>query len=168
MDAVTLLRAMKLREEEVTKDLLLPTRPQKGNDSEERAIAIYSQRLPDSESATKKAPYKLNSVLSGTFGRDPGEDPEDRVIIRSVICVYGPDGETGAMNLLNVMERIRIDYEKNPILDKTFELDLSKRIQTLVYPDDTAPYYMGEMITEWILPFVEREGWKTWLGSQRP
>lgn len=163
MDAVDLLHAMKARETEVTKDLLMPTKPQKGSDSVERAIEIHNQRLPDAESSTKKAPYKLNTVLSGTFGRDPGNVPEDRVIIRSVICVYGPDGETGAMMLLNVMERIRIDYEKNPILDNTFELDLEKRIQTLIYPDDTAPYYMGEMVTEWKLPPVEREGWKTWL-----
>mgnify|MGYP006958160157 CR=1 FL=1 len=163
MDAVTLLFALKQREEEITKDLLLPTKPQKGSDSEERPIKIYNQRLPDEESSVKQAPYKLNAVLTGTFGREPGERPEDRVIIRSVLCVYAPDGETGAMNLLNVMERIRIDYEKNPILDNTFELDLAKKIQTMVYPDDTAPYYMGEMVTEWMLPPVEREGWKTWL-----
>jgi len=31
-----------------------------------------------------------------------------------------------------------------------------------VYPDDTAPFYMGEMVTEWIMPPVEREVQK-WL-----
>ena len=157
MDAIQLLTAKKLRDAEILKDLLLPTKPQKGSESTERTIAIFNQRLPDQESSTKKAPYLLNSVLNGNFGRDPGEPVENEVYIRSVFCIYGEDGEAGGMNLLNAMERIRISYQRDPLLDNMYELDYTKRIQTLCYPDDTAPYYMGEMITVWKLPPVERE-----------
>lgn len=36
-------------------------------------------------------------------------------------------------------------------------LDLEAGLETIVYPDDTAPYFVGEMISTWMLPPVERE-----------
>ena len=157
MDRTELLEALKARQEEVGKDLLMPTKPQKGIESIRRPSLVYNGRLPDETSSTTKAPYTLNCLVSGSFGRDAGQPENDRCVIRTVMCVYNPDGTEGTMALINLMERYRISLQKDPILDHTYELDLKARIQDLVYPDDTAPFYMGEMYTEWILPPVERE-----------
>ena len=59
--------------------------------------------------------------------------------------------------LVNLMERLRIAILKQVIIGRRFQLDLKAGVETLIYPDDTAPYYAGEMITTWILPAVERE-----------
>lgn len=157
MDAVHLLLAKKERDAEILKDLLMPTRAQKDNPATERNIAIYNQNLPDMESSTKKAPYMLNSVLNGNFGRFPGQEVENEITIRTVFCIYGEDAEKGGMMLLDTIERLRIAYQRDPILADQFEVDYEKGIQTLCYPDNTAPYFMGEMITVWQMPPVERE-----------
>ena len=38
-----------------------------------------------------------------------------------------------------------------------FQLDLSAGLDTLVYPDDTAPYYIGEVVSTWKLPGITRK-----------
>lgn len=43
------------------------------------------------------------------------------------------------------------------VIGEQFTLDLEAGLEVLVYPDDTAPYFVGEMISTWILPPVERE-----------
>ena len=36
--------------------------------------------------------------------------------------------------------------------------DLETGLETVIYPDDTAPYYLGEMASRWKLPGMIREG----------
>ena len=169
MDRVNLLNALKVRMEEDTKDLIMPVRLQKGDsEPEERAAEVYSGRLPDMKSTTKKAPYILNAVLTSTFRQRPGEEPEGFSSVRTVYCVYSDDETKGALMLLTLMERIRISLQKDPILAGQYELNLEDEgMMDIVYPDDTAPYYMGEMITEWKMPPVEREGWNIWHLENR-
>jgi len=164
MDRVNLLKALKARMEEDTKDLILPVKLQKGDTGpEQRAVCVYSGRLPDMKSTTKKAPYILNTVLASKFRQNPGQEPEGLVSVRTVYCVYCEDENEGALNLLNLMERIRVSLQRHPLLDETYELNMEDDgITDFVYPDDTAPYYMAEMITEWKMPEVEREGWNVW------
>lgn len=164
MDRVVLLEAIKVRQAEDLKDLLMPTKPQKTKESEERTVEIFTGHLPDLKSETDKAPYIINSVLTSNFFRNPGEEPQCLVTVRSVMCVYNPLKEEGTPMLLNLLERIRISYMRNPILDNTFELlfDESHAMQDLVYPDDTAPFFMADQITVWKLPPVEREV-RPWL-----
>lgn len=159
MTRVFLLESLRVRMEQDTKDLIMPTKPQKGDTEEiKRAAEIWSGRLPDTQSATKKAPYVLNSILTSRFFQNPGEEPESHVTVRSVFCVYNPDENEGALMLLNLMDRIRISFQKNPIVDGRYELIMSgDGINDLVYPDSPVPFYMGEMITEWQMPPVERE-----------
>ena len=64
--------------------------------------------------------------------------------------------------LLNLMERLRIYLLKQVVIGGQFQLDLKAGLESLVYPDDTAPYYAGEMLSTWILPAVEREV-RPWL-----
>lgn len=168
MDRVSLLRCLKARQTEDLKDILLPTAPQKEIPSVERVVEIFTGRLPDRKSETTKAPYLLNAILNGNFLQEPGDEPDNNTTVRTVLCVWHEDGEKGAVGLLNLLERMRISYQKNPILEGVFELDMKKGIQDLVYPDDTAPFYMAEQITVWKLPPVKREGWKIWLEEPKP
>lgn len=164
MTRVWLLESLKVRMEQDTKDLIMPTKPQKG-DTEEitRAAEVWSGRLPDMTSTTKKAPYVLNTVLTSRFMQNPGVPPESYVTVRTIFCVYNPDENEGALMLLNLMDRIRISFQRNPIVDGKYELNMAgDGITDLVYPDSTAPFYMGEMLTEWQMPPVEREVQK-WL-----
>ena len=59
--------------------------------------------------------------------------------------------------LLNLMERIRVALLRQVVIGEQFTLDLEAGLEVLGYPDDTAPYFVGEMISTWILPPVERE-----------
>ena len=164
MTRVWLLESLKARMEKDTKDLIMPVKPQKGDTEEtSRAAEVWSGRLPDMKSTTKKAPYVLNTILTSRFRQNPGLPPESLVSVRTVYCVYNSDDHEGALMLLNLMDRIRISLQKNPIVDGKYELNMTEDgITDFVYPDDTAPFYMGEMVTEWIMPPVEREVQK-WL-----
>lgn len=77
--------------------------------------------------------------------------------MRSIFCVYDPDEEEGGLLLLNLMERVRIALLKQGVLDSRYQLDLEAGLETVSYPDDTAPYYAGEMASRWRLPGIVRE-----------
>ena len=77
--------------------------------------------------------------------------------VRSICCVYNDDEQEGGLMLLNLMERIRVALLRQVVIGEQFTLDLEAGLEVLVYPDDTAPYFVGEMISTWILPPVERE-----------
>ncbi len=64
--------------------------------------------------------------------------------------------------MLNLMERLRLHLLKKVVIGDQFELDKAAGVEALAYPDDTAPYYAGELVTTWKLPAVEREVTK-WL-----
>ena len=82
--------------------------------------------------------------------------------MRSIFCVYSSNEEEGALALLNLMERLRIDLLRKCVLADRYELDLETGLEGLIYPNDSAPYYMGEMVSMWKLPAVEREV-RQWL-----
>ena len=61
------------------------------------------------------------------------------------------------------MERFRIPLLRNPwIANGQFELDLQDGVESMIYPDDTAPYFVGEMMTTWRMPPVKREVPQIW------
>ena len=62
------------------------------------------------------------------------------------------------MLLLDLMERVRIALLRQVVIGRQFELDLQNSFEQLIYPDDTAPYYAGEMMSNWKMPAVERGG----------
>lgn len=64
--------------------------------------------------------------------------------------------------LLNLIERLRIHLLQTVVIGQKYQLDLEAGLETLIYPEETAPYYAGEMISTWKLPAIEREVRK-WL-----
>lgn len=161
MTSNDLLFAMKEFTEKVISEVLLPVKMQQ-SDSEQpsdRVATVYVMRLPDSKSSTKKAPYILHQKVNDDVSQPPGKRTSREVTVRSVFCVYDPDEQRGGLSLNELMERFLIGILKERVLAEQYALvmDSGKNPQSVVYPDDTAPYYIGEMVTVWSLPPVERE-----------
>ena len=158
MTSVMLLESLKTRTEAATAELFLPVKPTKQEQEPDiRVPAVYKTRLPDEKASNKYAPYVLHTVVNTSFRKERGNPPEDLVNVRTLFCVYSADEQEGGLNLLNLMERLRIALLQQHIIGKKYELNLQEGVETLIYPDDTAPYFMGEMVTVWNLPPVQRE-----------
>ena len=164
MTKVKLLQQLKLFTEEAVGELLLPVRMQK-DDAEQpapRPATVYLMRLPDSTAAAKKAPYIIHQAITGSDSQAEGQLIQCVTAVRSIFCVYSDDEQAGGMLLLDLMERVRIALLRQVVIGRQFELDLQNSFEQLIYPDDTAPYYAGEMMSNWKMPAVEREVAK-WL-----
>ncbi len=154
MTKIELLNALKRDTEEALKGLTLPVRLQKSDEEppEPRAPAVYLMRIPDGKSATKMAPYVLHQVITGKDEEPTGEHWQGQAVVRTIVCVYHPDEQVGGLAVLDVLERLRIRLCNCPVLDRRFKLDTNEGIEMLIYTEDTAPYYAGEMVTTWWLP----------------
>ena len=153
-----LLEAFKVYTEDVTKNLIMPVRVQSKEEKQTyRAAEVYKMRLPDGTSAKKKAPYIIHQIMTGSDVQKEGVRTERKATVRTIFCVYSDNEQEGGLMLLNLMERLTIHLLKDRLLSKQFRLDMESGIETLCYPDDTAPYYGGEMITTWYLPPVSPE-----------
>ena len=100
---VGLLYALKDFTTETVKDLLMPVKRQKQDEREpkRRAAAVFLARLPDMTSLEKKAPFILHQAVTGEdglknankgTGRESRLELQSSAVIRSVFCVYHPDG----------------------------------------------------------------------------
>ncbi len=158
-----LLHDLKLFCADAVKDIILPTSVQKNDKTcKERAPEIYKMRLTDSQEAKKLAPYIILQFLNSVDKQEHGSRAESLAVIRFIFCVYDKDEQEGAMMLLNVMDAVRIKLLKEVVIGEQFKLDTSEGLESLVYPvspefPDTAPYFGGEMIGNFILPPIERE-----------
>lgn len=164
MTATILLKELKTFTEAHTGDLILPVRDDETGVG--RAAEICLMRLPEGgkdtkASSVKKAPYILLQFINGADAQQAGADPEADCVVRMVICVYCADSSEGSMHVLNIIDRLRIALLKQRVIGSQFTLKLP--LEYLVYPDDTAPYFMGEMVTTWEMPTIEREVHTPWL-----
>lgn len=163
MTNITLLEQLKLFTEETIKDIILPVRLQKGDTEQQmRAADVHLMRLPDSTAATKKAPYIIHQLVTSKDTQPAGRQESGSSVVRSVFCVYCENEQEGALNLLNLMDRLRIRLLQQVIIGQQYQLDMEAGVEMLIYPEDSAPYYAGEMSTTWKMPSVERE-WRQWL-----
>ena len=163
-----LLLALKEFIEEAIKDLKLPVRSQSKEDEaavaedpdmEYRVPEVYRMRLPNSKEAKKKAPYVLVQLITTGDMQDERKIDDSYTVIRIILCTYNKDEQEGALALLNLASRIRIALLKKCTVgeNNAFLLDKTEKLEFMAYPDDTAPYYAGEMIGVWHLPPIKRE-----------
>lgn len=160
MTKVILLEELKKFTLENTKDILMPVERQE-EDAEPpapRSAQVFSMNLPDSASYRRDAPYILHQIINSKDKQPPGQKwPSGIAIIRSVFCVYHEDGQEGGLMLLNLMERMRIALMKQVVIGGQFTLDLREELDALFYTEKTAPFYGGEMISQWQMKSIERE-----------
>lgn len=160
MTRVKLIHELKRFCENTVKDIVLPLAVQKGDTEEQtRAPNVYMMRLPDSQSALKLAPYIILQLDSSKHQRGDNAypNPSYTATVRFIFCVYSQDEEVGAIMLLNVMDRVQEKLLKQVQIGDCFTLDEHQGLESVVYPDDTAPYYAGEMIGTFHIRPIQRE-----------
>ncbi|HWP51638.1 MAG TPA: hypothetical protein VN626_08075 [Clostridia bacterium] len=163
MNRIVLLEQLKLLTKEETADIIMPVSMQKGDTEQAfRAAEIYLMRLIKSTAAKKTAPYIIHQLITSKDIQPSGSNLSASTNVRSIFCVYNEDEQEGGLMLVNLMERMRIRLLKQVIIGGQFELDLEVGLESFLYPDDTAPYFAGEMISAWKIPAVKREVSK-WL-----
>lgn len=158
MTKVVLLERLRDFTLEATKDLLMPTKASKANpDGGRRTAEVHLMRLPDESAYKEKVPYITHSIITGTDNQAPGNSVSANATIRTIFAVYSENNSEGGLMLLNLMERLRIALLKQVIIGQQFQLDLAEGLEIVVYPDDTAPYFAGEMKSVWKMPPTRRE-----------
>ena len=162
MTAINLLDCLEEFVKEKTADIKLQVRVRNQNPEEkkERAADVYKMRLPKKEDKTEKVPYILLQFLTGKDDKEDGEPEESVCKIRIVVATYSEDGGEGSTDVLNVILRIRSELKKAGVVGGRFALQ--NPLEYIVYPDSTEPYYLGEMITNWSIPTIEREVTELW------
>lgn len=136
-----------------TSHFSLPQQPQRGETAlEYRAPNVHEGRLPNSRSYAKEAPYIIIQFLTSQ---------KSIARIRIIFCVYNKDEEEGAIALLNVMDAVRLALSKAISIGGSYTVVRDENgepeIETLVYPDDTAPFYGGEISIQINCPAINRE-----------
>lgn len=162
MTPINLLECLEAFVKEKTEDIKLQVKVRNRNPEEvkERAADVYKMRLPKKEDQTEKVPYILLQFLTGKDDKEEGEPEESECKIRIVVATYSEDGSEGALDVLNVILRIRSELKKAGVIGERFVLH--NPLEYIVYPDSTQPYYMGEMVTNWSIPTIEREVTDVW------
>ena len=146
MTRVTLLEQLSDFTEKHVSDLLLPVQMQEEDEEEPpfRAPSVYFPCLPELRLYAQYAPFITHEIVTGQDGVEqtvPGvKQKRSSAVVRTCFCVYHKNQQEGRLSLLTLMERIRI-----PLLDECVN-------QTAV-----SPFYLGEMITTWKLPTIERK-----------
>lgn len=160
MNKVILLDTLHNFTEQAIKDLIMPVMRQK-NDTDQTAAArparVYRMSLPDMKAREKKAPYIIHQIITGKDEQPAGEREQASALVRTVFAVYNPDEQEGGLMLLNLMERLRIALLQKRMVGGQFALDMEAGIESLIYPDNTPPFYLGEMVSRWYLPTIRRE-----------
>ena len=161
MTPIILLDDLQKFIEENTKDILLEVKVRTGPATEkERAAKVYKMGLPEKDDTTQQIPYILLKVLTGADDKADNEPKESGVKVRIVIATYSQDGEQVPMALLNLILRIRERLQKQHIIGGRFCLEYP--FEYIVYQDTTPPYYLGEIMTNWSIPTIEREVQEIW------
>lgn len=168
MTRTTLLEQLEIFSKEHTGDLLLPVQPQEEDEfpPPNRAADVYTPCLPELHSYARKAPFITHEFVTGkdVAAQRPagGKFMQSTAVVRTCFCVYHQDQQEGKLALLTLMERMRIALLEEVVIGKQFKLDLDAGVETLVYPGNpnqtaVSPFYLGEMITIWKLPPIERK-----------
>ena len=170
MTRITLLEQLKDFTERHIGGLLLPVQMQEGDEAPppDRAATVYLPCLPELHSYMQKAPFLTHEIITGkdilrqSTAPGGGKYPQSSAVVRTCFCVYHEDEQQGRLALMNLMERIRIPLLEEVVIGKQFRLDLDAGAETLEYPRNpnqtaVSPFYLGEMITTWYLPPIERK-----------
>ena len=156
MTPLDLLDEMKVYVEWEIKDLVLPTRvDRKSGKTPERPAEVHTMALPNKKAETERIPYVLLQFLTSKDQQEPGEMPESSCKIRIVCATYSEDKAEGSLCLLNLLTRIRLAFLRDGSIQDRYLLKMP--LEMIIYPDNTAPYYLGEIMSEWTLPPIKTE-----------
>lgn len=156
MTPLNLLDALQKLIRQVTKDIMLQVRARdESGNHKERPAEVYKMRIPDKEGDTKLVPYILLQLLTGKDDKNGSEPDESICTVRIIVVTYSEDAQKGSIDTLNVITRLRTNLLKIISLDEKFIL--KKPLEYMIYTEDTAPYFIGEMMTIWRIPTINKE-----------
>ena len=156
MTPFVLLDELKKFIEAETKDLLLPVRLERGSTGpKERAPEVFTMRLKKSADKTNKVPYVILQFIKSEDSQEPGQPVRCKSWVRIIAATYAESEDEGALSVLKVLTRIRLAMLRAGIVGRQFVL--RPPLEMIVYPDSTAPYYLGEMMSVWSMPKMESE-----------
>jgi len=165
MTPVILLEQLKSFIQENTADIMLSVRSVKNKtlpeyeggeyDITKRAAEVHLIRLPGKDAEMQRIPYIVLQYLNGKDAHEPGDRPDSTAYIRIIVATFSENDSEGALDVLNVITRIRGALLKAGEIGRQFLL--RKPLEYLLYPDDTQPYFFGEMMTIWEMPIIYRE-----------
>ncbi len=110
---------------------------------------IYRSNIPEKEGERQITPC---IVVQAVTEKDDGE--EDEVKVRLALAVFNPDAEKGALDVLEIVQRIKERLRKRPTLLNMYGVGT---IEALFYPSDETMYYYGEMMIDFYLPKVKAD-----------
>ncbi|MBQ6164783.1 MAG: hypothetical protein IJK23_09950 [Clostridia bacterium] len=138
-------------------EISLPVAPQDGDETLRlKRPDVYKMRLPDSHSAKKVVPYIIVKFVTAIDKKAPTKRTESRAVLRLIFAVFGVDEEEGSMSLLELIDTVRNALLVDTWIDGRFKLDKEAGSEALVYEDDTAPYFAGEMMATFEFASPER------------
>jgi hypothetical protein len=114
--------------------------------------AVHLGYLPE-----KTAANRLNEEYPFILLRpQEGEDTEDGYRVKLLMLfATKADDEAGFLDVLNLMERIRIKLLKKRLVDSRFRLEMPYKWK--FYDEQAEPEWFGEAVTTWTLPHVLEE-----------
>lgn len=154
MTTTDLLEQFKLFAEDALKDLILPVKTPPTQEAKYRIPEVFLMNLPDEAAQKEKAPYVVLQFLNGDDSQEEGKEEESVCNIRVVVCAYSDDLGEGPMHVLNMLTRLRIALLEKRVIADRYAMRLP--LEYLVYPDNPAPFFFGEMMTVWEVPTIKR------------
>lgn len=155
MTPIILLESVAEFIEEKTADILLNVRVRHDSEKKQRAAEVFRMNLPDASDKTSRVPYILVQLINGKDNNQPGTVEESIHTIRIVCVTYSEDPQQGSMDVLNLILRLRHEMELAGVVNEEFCLQYP--LEYIIYPDNTPPYFIGEMVTHWSIPALERK-----------
>lgn len=130
-------------------------RPKEKGEARWKAPEVFSMNLPERSDTISRVPYLLVQLLSGEDQYDKDtEDEHAKAKIRIIIATYNPDGEDGGMQVVRIIDAIRIAFQKGRLLNRQYML--VPPMNWDVYPDDTGVFYLGEINMTFSIPEIKR------------
>ena len=142
---------------EITGNFRFPTAVQDGDETLTlKAPEVFRMRLPDSKSPKKVAPYIIVRLTTGIDKQVPGNRTESTCVLRLIFAVYSPDEQEGAMMLLELIDTVKAAILRDVVIGGRFKIDKDAGIEYIIYEEDTAPFYAGEMMLTVEYAAIER------------
>lgn len=150
MTPLDLLQSLKTYCEEKTENMLLTARVQEnGTEAGERPPRVFIGNLPDKSAAKKEAPYILLKLLT-----TKDKDEESTAMVRIIIVTFSEDKQENYIQCLNVVSKIKSSLLEDVVIQERYSCQ--KPIESIVYDDDLEVYQIGEIMTIWEMPQVQR------------
>lgn len=161
MTSKILLDELQVFVREKTKDMLLPAIVNKNSgEDRERPPEIHQMQLPDKDAEVSRAPYVLLQFIKSTDDQKPGGEPECKCMVRIVAATYSLNGTEGSLALENLLTHIKLELIRAGVIGGQFLL--VPPLETFIYPDNSSPVFLGEMMTTFKLPAMESEVSNIW------